>query len=325
MNYDVFAFFNQQLATMLREGIPLEGALKQLAAGMQQGPLREDITRLESDLAQGTPLAQALERRQLPEFYRRMVQLGARTNNLPAVLSLLADYYQRLNVLWSRLKGLMVYPVIVVAVSLALTIGLSFVFGHFLSGMVEQFRLPPLLLASMWIPPALLLAMLGLMIGAVAIPKWRARLRWRLPGFRETSLAQLAAAIALMLRNGTTLAEALGLAAELESASPARRTLTRWRALVEAGHGKPAQWSGMAGPFPPMFLWLVNKGGEDVAAGFQKAADLYQARANYRIELLLYGALPISILFLGQMVFWEIAPLMQSLIRVMNMIGDAGS
>ena len=55
MNYDEFAFFNQQLAAMLREGIPLEGALKQLCAGMRSGPLRAEIQALEADLARGTP------------------------------------------------------------------------------------------------------------------------------------------------------------------------------------------------------------------------------------------------------------------------------
>ena len=57
MNYDEFAFFNQQLASMLREGIPLEGALQQLAAGMRSGPLRDEIQRLEHDLEQGLPLS----------------------------------------------------------------------------------------------------------------------------------------------------------------------------------------------------------------------------------------------------------------------------
>ena len=51
MNYDEFAFFNQQLAAMLRDGIPLEGALKQLCAGMKAGALRNEMTQLESDLA----------------------------------------------------------------------------------------------------------------------------------------------------------------------------------------------------------------------------------------------------------------------------------
>ena len=63
MNYDEFAFFNQQLAAMLREGIPLEGALKQLCAGMRSGPLRGEIQQLEADLARGTPLKEALARR----------------------------------------------------------------------------------------------------------------------------------------------------------------------------------------------------------------------------------------------------------------------
>ena len=126
----------------------------------------------------------------------------------------------------------------------------------------------------------------------------------------------------LMLKNGTTLPEALALAEALESGTPAAKTLARWRQLVAAGQGKPAEWTGDSRPFPPLFLWLVQKGGEDLAAGFQKAAEIYQARASYRIELALYGALPVSILLLGQMVLWQAVPLMQSMIWMMNMIGD---
>jgi len=68
----------------------------------------------------------------------------------------------------------------------------------------------------------------------------------------------------------------------------------------------------------------VRQSGEDVATGFQKAAEVYHERASYRIEMLLYGALPISILLLGQMVFWQVAPLFRSLIWVMNLLGDVG-
>src|SRR5579859_1445759 len=142
MNYDEFAFFNQQLASMLRAGIPLEGALQQLAAGMRRSPLREEIQRLEADLEQGAPLKEALARRTLPEFYRRLVTIGAQTNDLPGVLTLLADHYHRANSLWTRLKGLMVYPLIVLGVALGLTLMLSLVFSHFLAKFFDQFRLP---------------------------------------------------------------------------------------------------------------------------------------------------------------------------------------
>src|SRR2546430_7270447 len=125
MNYDEFAFFNQQLATMLREGIPLEGALKELSAGMRSGPLKAEIELLEDDLARGTPLKDALAKRKLPRFYLKMVELGVRSNDLPGVLTLLADHYQRTNALWARLKGLMVYPALVIIVALGLTLLLS--------------------------------------------------------------------------------------------------------------------------------------------------------------------------------------------------------
>jgi len=325
MNQDEFAFFNQQLASMLRDGIPLEGALKQLAAGMRSGPLRGELEQLEADLARGAPLKEALARRSLPVFYRRMVEIGARSNDLPGVLTLLADHYTRVNALWTRLKGLMVYPLLVLVVSLALTLTLSCVFGQFLSNFMGPLGPQPVFfVVSMWIPPLVLGLLVALTLAVLWVPSWRAHLRWRLPPFREASLAQLASAINLMLRNGVPLPDALLLAESLEGATPARPALAQWRFLVEAGQGKPTQWYQPGKPFPPLFLWLVQKGGEDLAAGFQKAAEIYQARAAYRIELALYGALPLSILFLGQMVFWQVAPLMRALITVMNTLGDMG-
>src|SRR6266478_4299267 len=142
MNYDEFAFFNQQLAAMLRDGIPLEGALKQLCAGMKTGPLRAELQQLEADLARGTPLKDALARRALPQFYSRMVEIGARSNDLPGVLTLLADYYHRANALWTRLKGLMVYPLLIIVVALGLTLLVSLAFSRFLSNFFDQQIIP---------------------------------------------------------------------------------------------------------------------------------------------------------------------------------------
>jgi type II secretory pathway component PulF len=261
-----------------------------------------------------------------------MVEIGARSNDLPGVLTLLADHYHRTNALWTRLKGLMVYPLLVLLVALGLTVFISMAFSRFLAGFAAQSvgfsdqAMPSsaMALASIWMPPLVLSGAALLVLGAVFIPSWRARLRWRLPAFKEASLAQMASAIALMLKNGTTLPEALALAEALESNTPAGKSLAQWRQILAAGGGKPAHWLGRQGPFPPLFLWLVQQGGEDVASGFQKAAEIYRARASYRVELALYGALPISILVLGQMVFWQAAPLMRTMIWLMNTLGGPG-
>jgi type II secretory pathway component PulF len=331
MNYDEFAFFNQQLASMLRDGIPLEGALKQLCAGMKAGPLRNEMTQLESDLARGTPLNEAVARRALPEFYLRMVTVGTRTNDLPGMLTLLADYYQRTNSVWNRLKGLMVYPFLVLIVALGLTLIISSVARKFVFGTISEVTQsgplmlrPPTVLVALWIPPIIIGILLFAGVAIMTIPRLRAWVRWRVPAFRETSLAQMASAMALMLKSGTPLPDALAFAETIESHSPAAKALREWRAQLQGGAGKPAQWPHSLSPFPPMFLWLVRKGGEDVADGFQKAAEIYQSRASYKIELLLYGALPVSILLLGQMVLWQVAPVFHALITLMNWIGAGG-
>ena len=127
-----------------------------------------------------------------------------------------------------------------------------------------------------------------------------------------------------MLRKGTPLPEALALAEGLESGTPAATALRRWRELIESGGGKPAHWALQSRAIPPLFLWLVQTGGEDIASGFEKAAGIYHSRAAYRTEMALYGALPVSVLLLGQLVFWQVYPMLQIMIRLMNSLGDMG-
>ncbi|MCX7722523.1 MAG: type II secretion system F family protein [Verrucomicrobiae bacterium] len=283
MNLDEFAFFNQQLAAMLRDGIPLEGALRQLVAGMRAGPLRDELQKLEADLATGTPFQRALRARRLPEFYVTMLEVGAQSNNLPGVLTLLADHYRHCHTLLTRLKGLMVYPLIVLVGAFGLSCLLSFVLMHLfwpnfkdLIGTGYPFSLS---LLALWTPPALLGLAVSLAIIAVGVPAFRRGLRWRLPAFRETALSQIASAFALMLRGGVALDRAIALAEQLERGTVAGLELAQWRARLAAGHGKLTEFAQPGRAFTPLFVWLVGQGGEDLAAGFARAAELYRGRA----------------------------------------------
>src|SRR5580698_1777260 len=129
MKYDEFAFFNQQLAAMLRDGLPLEGALRQLCENMNRSALRSEMELLEADLKNGAPFGTALAARKLPEFYVRMAQIGAQSNDLPAMLTMLADYYQRVDSTWTRLKGLLVYPLIILVAAFGLSCFLTLLFN----------------------------------------------------------------------------------------------------------------------------------------------------------------------------------------------------
>jgi len=335
MKYDELAFVNQQLATMLREGIPLEGSLRQLCATMQRGRLRAELQLLETDLAGGAPLDQAVARRKLPEFYGLMLQIGARGHDLPGLLTLLADYYQNANLVWTRLKGLMVYPAIVLTLSAGFSVWIAVLFGKISSMLAMDGRMTLGLLVSgrtplqppspaapyLWAPAALL-AVLALPALAVAVlPGLRRELQWRLPAFREASLARLASTMAILLKAGCSLSEALGLLEKMESGTRAAAELGRWQARCAEGRGKFTEVAAGGKIFPPMFVWLVAGAGENLAAGFERAAQVYHARAAYRSNVLLYAALPASLLFLGLVILAQMYPLAQMIYQLPRILG----
>jgi len=326
MKFEEFAFFNQQLAAMVRDGFPLESALRRLCAEMRRGPLRTELMKLADDLTKGVPLREAVQPRQLPDLYRQMLEVGAQTNDLPGVLTMLADHYQRRQLIWTRLKGLMVYPTIVLCAALLLSCFLSVLLSAVYHSVYigDFFGRPamPHYVTGIWFPPVLLALAAGTCLVAVTAPAARRALRWRLPAFREASLAQVASALALMLRSGVPLDKALGLVEQLEQATPAAIELAHWRQRLAGGHGKFTEMAADSRVFPPLFVWMVGQSGEDLAAGFHRAAEIYQSRASYRVETLLYSALPCSVLALGLVIVSQIQPVLAAFIQFMNSIGE---
>jgi type IV pilus assembly protein PilC len=326
MKYDEFAFLNQQLAAMVRDGIPLESALRRLCAEMRQGALRSELLKLEADLAKGTPLREAARARQLPELYRQMLEVGAQSNDLPGILTMLADHYQRHHVIMTRLKGLMVYPAIVLFGAFLLSCFLSLMLSKFV-GSFGPLNFAGVqsgstrVLIGLWAPPVLLGFATVTLGVALAAPRVRRTLRWRLPAFKEASLAQTASALAMMLKSGVPLNNALGLMEQLERGTPAEAELGRWRQRLAAGQGKFCEMAAGGKLFPPLFIWTVSQSHEDLTTGFQRAAETYQSRASYRTELLLYSALPCSVLALGLVIISQIEPVIFMFINLMQTIG----
>jgi type II secretory pathway component PulF len=323
MKTDQFAFFNQQLAAMLRDGIPLEGALQKLCAEMQDDSLRNELQLLAADLARGISLREAAGRRQLPELYQCLLAVGAESNDLPGVLTLLADHYQRRYNIWTKLQGMLVYPLIVLTASLLLSILLAYVLENLVWPSMSVFipHAPPGFHAVLWLPPILLGGLLALSLTILLIPQARQYFRWRVPSFRESSLAQIASALAILIRNNVPLDHALALVERMESGSRAGTEISNWRRRLAAGHAKFSELAEPGRAFPPLFIWLVAHGREDLGAGFQHAADIYHSRATHRAEILLYSALPCSVLALGFLIIMQIQPIFQSLAQVMNALG----
>src|ERR1017187_76459 len=78
----------------------------------------------------GTPTGDAAPARQLAATYKRMILVGSKTGDLPGALTMLADYFQRQNNVWTRLKSMMTYPLIVMFVAFLISAALAFIWTH---------------------------------------------------------------------------------------------------------------------------------------------------------------------------------------------------
>ncbi|HEY3763453.1 MAG TPA: type II secretion system F family protein [Verrucomicrobiae bacterium] len=337
MKNDEFAFFNQQLAAMLRDGIPLEGALHRLCEDMRRGKLRDELQALEADLAKGTPIADALKPRQLPELYKRMVLIGVKGNDLPGALTMLADHFQRQNDIWTRLKSMMTYPLIVMfggfVVSSLIACLWAFVIGPGFRGMYSGmgFRLPWATIFALdtmqviWVFPVVLGILFIIAVGILFQAGMRGKFLWRLPAFKEATISRVASAITLLLKNGVNFPEAIGLVEELEEPNTIAGDLKWWKGKLAGGATKFSDIAAASKVFPPMFTWIVASAGEDLTAGLNRAAEIYHSRAMYRTEVALFSVLPLASLFLGAIVisqaFFLISMFLPMITMVENMSG----
>lgn len=336
MKLDEFAFVNQQLAGMLQSGMPLEGALKELCEGSARGELRAELTALEKDLAAGRKLEDAIADRKLPGLYQQAIQAGSKGNDLPTVLTSLAGHYARLHSTWERVRGILVYPTIVLVLATLVSIGASIFITKAIqlfapeffnrqlwfwrSGRYEFFSVQQMVWET-WLPTVGLVFVSITVLVLLKMKNTRRRLNWWLPALREVQLANFASSMNVMLRGGVPLPESLSLMRANHTNDPLGPELDTWCDRISAGEKNIALAMKSSKLVPPMFAWAVSSSGNDLAAGFNKAADIYERRARYRTELMLNIFLPFTIIVLGIIIVIQAIPLFRWMNVMMNMFG----
>jgi len=137
-------------------------------------------------------------------------------------------------------------------------------------------------------------------------------------------LLMLTASMELMLKGGCTLSEAIGLLEQLEEGTSAGEELAQWQAEHSSGQARFSDFAKPGRVFPPLFIWLVANTGENLAEGFKRAAEIYHGRAMHRTEMLLYVALPLSILGLGIMITFQMYSIVLVFVRIITVLGTTG-
>ena len=117
------AIFTRQMATMMRAGVPLVQSFDIVSDGVDNPSLRELIQQIRSDVAAGGGFAPALRKhpRYFDDLFCSLVDAGEQSGSLEALLDRIAIYKEKTEILKSKIKKALTYPIAVIVIALIVT------------------------------------------------------------------------------------------------------------------------------------------------------------------------------------------------------------
>lgn len=143
VSLDQWIALNEEMAALVRAGVPLEPALADLAKDLP-GRLGGFAAVLSERMRGGEPLAAVLaaEGHKLPPLYRAVVEAGARSGRLPAALEGMAAAARRLADARRIVAGAFLYPLIVALLAWGLFVFVIWAVVPYVAGVLQDFRAP---------------------------------------------------------------------------------------------------------------------------------------------------------------------------------------
>jgi MSHA biogenesis protein MshG len=255
-------------------------------------------------------------------FYVSLVRIGETTGQLEAVFLRLYDHLEFEKEVRDRIKSALRYPAfVIVAMVLALAIinivvipAFAKVFAGFHAELPFVTRIVigfSDFTVSYW--PVMLIAVIG---AAAVFVSWkttpRGRYQWdrsklRIPIagkiIRKATLARFARSLALALKSGVPVVQALSTVAGVVENDFIGQRIEQMRDGVERGESV-LRTAALAGIFTPVVMQMIAVGDEtgELDDLMQEVAELYEREVDYEVKTLAAQLEPILIVFLGVLV-----------------------
>jgi len=299
------AELNTQLALLLKRGVPLVEALE-VTASVVSARTRPLVLRLRDEVAGGASFSDACRRaRAFDTVTIAVYQAAERTGDLAGAAAQLSRTARRQVALRGKALTLMLYPAIVLAISLVV-VGLMLVMvvpsiGNALLQMTDDLPAYTKLIMGfsgfVRANAAIVLTVVGVLLIVALLARRQvgasaARAMRRLPGVRTVALTQESArffaVMAAMTRSGVPLADALGVATEAIAHSVMRRQLRTLRTrLIEGGVLRSLIDGVETLPLATRRLLMAAERAGDLETAFDTLADDLADEAERRSTRLL--------------------------------------
>lgn len=339
--------FTRQLAITLDAGLPLLRGLRTLHKQERHPSLREALEGMGEAVESGTTFSEALSQypRVFNKLYINMVKAGEAGGILDGILARLADFMEKGERIRNRVRGAMVYPLVVLFMSVAILVFLMLViiprFRDIFDDLLEGRPLPQLTRIVIGISESLaswprMLTLIGVIVVLVVGTKLARRtakgaylmdaLKLRMPIFggllRKAAIARFARTLGTLMTSGVPVLQALNIVKETSGNEVIARAISSVHDSVKEGDTMADPLSA-SGVFPDIVISMVDVGEETGALPemLVKIADAYEDEVDTAVEGLTSVVEPLMIVFLAVVVGTIVIAMFLPLIEIIKNLG----
>lgn len=313
--------FVRMFATMIDAGLPLVQGLEILSQDKENTSMAALLKKVRSDVEEGSTFADALRKhpKYFDNLFVNLTEAGETGGILDTILARIATYMEKNEAIKAKIKGAMVYPVIVLSVAITvvsvLLIFVIPVFGTLFSELGATLPLPTRIVIALsnflkrWV---IVIIIVAIALG-FAFKKFYATERGRvivdaitlkLPLFSnlivKSSVARFTRTLGTLVSSGVPILDSLEITARAAGHAIIEMAIMATRDSIKEGKtiAEPLEATEV---FPGMVVQMISVGEQSGALDsmLAKIADFYEAEVDEAVEALTSAMEPALIVFLG--------------------------
>ncbi len=335
--------FTRQFATMIDAGLPLVQALEILTTQVENKFLGKTLGMIKSDVESGSTYADALRKhpKAFTELYANMVAAGESGGILDTILNRLAAYIEKSMKLKKKVKGAMVYPIVVSTIAIGvIAVIMIFVvptFAKMFTSMGGTLPLPTLIvikISNFMAGLGGLMVFLSIVALSIAFKQIRKtekgtlitdKIFLRLPIFglllRKVAVAKFTRTLSTLIGSGVPILDGLEITAKTAGNKVIEYAVMDVRLAVSEGKtlAEPLLKSKV---FPPMVTHMIAVGESTGALDtmLSKIADFYDDEVDNAVSNLTAMMEPMLMVFLGGSVGFIVIAMYLPIFKLITLI-----
>ena len=344
----VLTQFTRQLATLVNAGLPLMRGIEVLRRQMKDAQMAEALAGISDNIASGGTFSEALT--QYPKIfdnlYVNMVKAGEAGGVLEVVLGRLAEFAEKSEKIKNKVKGAMIYPIVVLLAAVGIT-GFLMVkvvpkFKDVFNDMLGGAALPPItefvMGVSDWFQHNLLTVVIivaALIVIKKVIGKTEAgayfydvmSLKMPVTGtlVQRTAVSRVTRTLGTLLSSGVPILQSLTIVRDTTGNRVVSKALQNVHDAVKEGEGMTEPLA-QCKVFPPMVTSMVEVGEETGALAdmLTRIANTYDDEVDNAVAGMTAAIEPCLIIVLAVVVGTIVIAMFLPMIKIISSVSGGG-